>query len=125
NRSPSPSPVLLPHQPHHSSAKSRRLGSRASPSRTAMLQPFGPFLPIPLPQPLRLPVTYSHQARCIPHLQFFVLHSRQHFHSKQFPLAHPDSAQGSWARTWPQSPELGSSARRFQFRSTPPRQRRR
>jgi hypothetical protein len=28
---------------------------------------------------------------------------------------------GSWAGTWPQSPELGGSARRFQFRSTPPR----
>ena len=27
----------------------------------------------------------------------------------------------SWAGTWPQSPELGGSARRFQFRSTPPR----
>src|SRR5579863_885895 len=84
-------PILLPHQLQHSSAKSRRLGSRARSSRTAMLQPLGPFLPIPLPQPLRLPVTYSHQARCIRHLQLFALHPRQHFHPSQFPQAHPDS----------------------------------
>src|ERR1019366_5614061 len=68
-----------------------RLGSRTGSPRTAVLHPFGPSPPIPLPQPLRLPVTYSHQARCIPHLQFFALHSRQHFHSKQFPLTHPNS----------------------------------
>src|ERR1019366_4988992 len=47
------SPVLLPYQPQHPSAKSRRLGSRARTSHTAMLQPLGPFLPIPLPQPPR------------------------------------------------------------------------
>src|SRR6266851_222571 len=33
-------PILLPHQLHHPSAKSRRLGSRALSSRIAMLQPF-------------------------------------------------------------------------------------
>src|SRR6266851_5336937 len=84
-------PILLPHQLHHPSAKSRRLGSRALSSRIAMLQPFGPFLPISLPQPLRLPVTHPHQARRIHHLQLFALHSRQHFYPSQFPLAHPDS----------------------------------
>src|ERR1019366_2680542 len=67
------------------------LGSRTRTSRTAMLQPLGPFLPIPLPQPLPLPVTHPHQARGIHHLQLFAFHSRQHFHSTQFPLAHPDS----------------------------------
>src|ERR1019366_10760753 len=75
----------------HPSAKSRRLGSRARTSHTAMLQPLGPFLPIPLPQPPRLPVTYPHQARCIHHLQLSAFHSRQHFHSTQFLLAHPYS----------------------------------
>src|SRR5713226_951712 len=84
-------PILLPHQLHHPSAKSRRHGSRALSSRIAMLQPFGPFLPISLPQPLRLPVTHPHQARRIHHLQLFALHSRQHFYPSQFPLAHPDS----------------------------------
>src|SRR5216683_5081904 len=84
-------PILLPHQLHHPSAKSRRLGSRALSSRIAMLQPFGPFLPISLPQPLRLPVTHPHHARRIHHLQLFALHSRQHFYPSQFPLAHPDS----------------------------------
>src|SRR5579859_3817727 len=84
-------PVLLSHQLHHPPTKFLRLGSRTDSSRTAMLQPLGPFLAIPLPQPLRLPVTYSHQTRCIPHLQLLALHSRQHFHTSQFPLAHPDS----------------------------------
>src|ERR1019366_8534637 len=84
-------PVLLPHQLHHPPTKSRRLGSRARPSRTAMLQPSGPFLPIPLPQPLPLPVTHPPQACRIHHLQLFAFHPRQHFHTSQFPLAHPDS----------------------------------
>ena len=58
DRSPSlPCSVLLPHQLPHPPAKSHCLGSRARSSRTAMLQPSGPFLPIPLPQPLPAPVT--------------------------------------------------------------------
>src|ERR1022692_554208 len=84
-------PVLLPHQLQHPPPKPRRLGSRARSSRIAMPQPSSPFLLIPLPQPLRLPVTYSPQTRRIRHLQFFALHSRQHFHPTQFPLAHSDS----------------------------------
>src|SRR5579863_1135617 len=84
-------PILLPHQLHHPPPKSLWLGSRARPSRIAMLQPLGPFLPIPLPQPLRLPVTHPNQARRIHHLQLFALHSRQHFDPAQFSLAHPYS----------------------------------
>src|SRR5713226_5909279 len=83
--------VLLPHQLHHPPSKLHWLGSRTRTSRTAVLQPLGPFLPIPLPQPLRLPVTHPHQARRIHHLQLFAFHSRQRFHSTQFLLAHPDS----------------------------------
>src|ERR1039458_333917 len=85
------SPVLLLHQLHHPPAKPRRLGSRARSSRTAMLQPFGPFFLIPLPQPLRLPVTYPREAGAIHHLQLSAFHSRQHFHPTQFPQAHLDS----------------------------------
>src|ERR1019366_1282871 len=54
-----PFPVLLPHQLHHPPTKLHRLGSRPRSSRSAMPQPFGPFLPIPLPQPLGLPVTHA------------------------------------------------------------------
>jgi hypothetical protein len=84
-------PVLLPHQLQHPPPKPRRFGSRAHTPRAAMPQPFGPFFPIPLPQPFPLPVAHPHQVGRIHHLQLFAFHPRQHFHTSQFPLAHPDS----------------------------------
>src|SRR6202521_4153098 len=86
-----PSSILFPHQLQHPPTKLRRLSPRADTSRIAMPQPWGPFLPIALPQPLRLPVTHPEQTRGIYHLQLFALHSRKHFYPTQFPLAHPHS----------------------------------
>src|SRR5258708_37756990 len=56
------SAVLFPHLPQHLLSKLLVVGAiRASP-RVAMLQPRSSFLPIPLPQPLGLPVAHPQQS---------------------------------------------------------------
>src|SRR5450755_918621 len=85
---PHPSAVLVRHAPQHRLSKLLLVRAIRAAPRSAVLQPRGPLLPIPLPQPLRLPVTHSHQTRRIHHLQRFAFHPRQYFHSPQFPRAH-------------------------------------
>src|SRR5207302_4322935 len=80
--------VLLAHQPQHLLPKLLLVSTMRWLSRAAVLQTRGAFLPIPLPQPLRLPVAHAHQLRRIHHPQLLAAHSRQHFYSSQLPLAH-------------------------------------
>src|SRR5437879_1907994 len=80
--------VLLAHQPQHLLPKLLLVSTIRWPSRAAVLQTRGAFLPIPLPQPLRLPAAHAHQPRRIHHPQLLAAHSRQHFYSSQLPLAH-------------------------------------
>src|SRR6266481_2679986 len=87
------SAVLFPHLPQHLLSKLLVVGAiRASP-RVAMLQPRSSFLPIPLPQPLGLPVAHPQQSTGIHDPQLLAAHSSQHFHSSQLPLAHLRSPQ--------------------------------
>src|ERR1700688_1779698 len=82
------SSVLFPHSPQHLVSKLLVVGAiRASPC-AAVLQPSGPFLSVPLPQPLPLPVAHAQESTGIHHPQLLAAHSRQHFHSSQLPLAH-------------------------------------
>jgi len=55
--------ILLSYQPQHLLPELLAVRSVRPPPRTAVLQPRCPFLPVPLPQPLRLPVAQPHQ-RC-------------------------------------------------------------
>src|SRR5437899_2284120 len=80
--------VLLAHQPQHLLPKLLFVSTIRWPSRAAVLQTRGAFLPIPLPQPLPLPAAHAHQPRRIHHPQLLAAHSRQHFYSSQLPLAH-------------------------------------
>src|SRR6266699_1160946 len=85
------SSVLVPHSPQHLLSKLLVVGAIRAAPRAAVLQSCRPFLPIPLPQPLRLSVAHFHQAGGIHHLQLSAFHACQHFHSTQFLLTHPDS----------------------------------
>src|SRR5258706_14226837 len=90
---PSRSAVLSPPLPQHLLSKLLVVGAfRASP-RVAMLHPRSSFLPIPLPQPLGLPVAHPQQSTGIHDPQLLAAHSSQHFHSSQLPLAHLRSPQ--------------------------------
>src|SRR5438309_3710379 len=80
--------VLLPHQMQHLPPKLRVVSTIRDPSCAAMLQTRSPLFPIPLPQPLRLPVAQAHQPRRIHHPQLLAAHSGQHLDSPQLPLAH-------------------------------------
>src|SRR5712691_302984 len=80
--------VLLAHPPQHLLPKLLLVSTMRGLSRAAVLQTRGAFLPIPLPQPLGLPVAHAHQPRRIHHPQLLAPHSCQHFYSSQLPLAH-------------------------------------
>src|ERR1700693_6266055 len=60
---------------------------RAS-SCTAVLEPFGSFFAISLPESLRLPVAHLQHLRSVYQSQRPALHSRQHLCSSQFPRTH-------------------------------------
>src|SRR5207253_3554185 len=103
--------VLLAHQPHHLLPKLLLVSTIRWPPRAAVLQTRGAFLPIPLPQPLGLPVTHAHQPRRIHHPQLLAPHSCQHFYSSQLPLAHlhpPQSDLLSEVRSEEHTSELQS-----------------
>src|SRR6266581_4687669 len=83
-----PTAVLFPDPPQHRAPKFPLVSTMRACSGTAMLQTCGAFLPIALPQPLRLPVAHAHQPRRIHHPQLLAAHSCQHLHPSQLPLAH-------------------------------------
>src|SRR5260370_3513663 len=65
---------------------------RVSP-RGGVLPPRRSFVPIPLPQPLRLSVAHAQQSTGIHDPQLLAPHPRQYLHSSQLPLAHLRSPQ--------------------------------
>src|SRR5438445_6373452 len=70
-----PTAVLFPDPPQHRAPKFPLVSTMRDPSCAAMLQTCGAFLPIALPQPLRLPVAQAHQPRRIHHPQLLAAHS--------------------------------------------------
>jgi len=80
--------VFLPHQMHYLPPKRRVVRAIGYPPCTTMPQSRRPFFPVALPQPLRLPVAHAQQSPCIHHPQLLALHTCQHFHPAQLPLAH-------------------------------------
>src|SRR5713226_6725405 len=86
-------PILLPHPPQDLSPEPLRVPSVRPPPGAAVLQTRRAFLPIPLPQPLRLPITHAHEPGRIHDPQFPAPHSRQHLNPSQLPLAHLGSPQ--------------------------------
>src|ERR1700687_5670702 len=86
---PAPPPaVFSPPPPQHLLSKLLVVSAIRASSRTAVLQPRSSFLPIPLPQPLRLPVAHAQQSTGIQDPQLFAAHPRQYLHSSQLPFAH-------------------------------------
>src|SRR5271157_1235644 len=85
--------VLLPHQLQDLSPELLRVGSIRLPPRAAMLQPRRTFLPVPPPQPLRLPVAQPHQPSRVDHPQLATLHPGQQPCPPPLPLAHLCSPQ--------------------------------
>src|SRR5208282_1033563 len=80
--------VFLSYEPQHLPPKPRIVRAIRCPPRTAVLQTGSPFFPVALPQSLGLSVAHAHQSACIQQPQLLALHSRQHFHPSQLPLAH-------------------------------------
>src|ERR1700681_4657461 len=83
-----PQPFRQHPPPQHLLSKLLVVSAIRASSRTAVLQPRSSFLPIPLPQPLRLPVAHAQQSTGIQDPQLFAAHPRQYLHSSQLPFAH-------------------------------------
>src|SRR5262249_37378805 len=67
--------ILLPDQPQHLPPEFLGLRPIRTSACAAMLQPFGSFFPIALPQPLRLPIAHLQHLRCVYQPQRPALHS--------------------------------------------------
>src|SRR5215470_17587496 len=80
--------VLLSYHPQHLPPELLAVRSVRPPPHTAVFQPRGSFLPVPLPQPLGLPVANAHQKCRVHHPQLPPLHAPQHLRPPQFPLTH-------------------------------------
>src|SRR5207249_8947838 len=88
-----PPAILPPHQPRHLSLKPLLVGSVRRLPRAAVLQTPRPFLPISLPQALRLPIAQPQHHRRVHHPQLLTAHARHHLDPSQLPPAHCTSPQ--------------------------------
>src|SRR6266853_5822472 len=80
--------ILLPDELQHLPPEFLGLRAVRTSSRAAVLEPFGSFFAISLPESLRLPVAQLQHLRCVHQPQRLALHSRQNLCSSKFPRTH-------------------------------------